>query len=143
MSPSGFYAWQQRPESPHTVRDRQLRVLIRASHEGSRRAYGSPRVLEDLLEQGIAISRKRVARLMQVEGRKARVRKRFRSTTMTDHDQPIAGNVLDRQFTAAAAESELGRRHHRVRHRRQREALSRRHHGPALALHRRVGPQRR
>jgi putative transposase len=101
VSPSGFYAWQQRPESPHAVRDRQLRVLIRASHEGSRRAYGSPRVLEDLLEQGIAISRKRVARLMRVEGLKARMRKRFRSTTMSDHDQPIAGNVLDRQFTAA------------------------------------------
>ena len=59
MSPSGFYAWQQRPESAHALRDRQLRVLIRASHEGSRRAYGSPRVLEDLTEQGIPISRKR------------------------------------------------------------------------------------
>jgi putative transposase len=82
------------------VRDRQLRVLIRASHEGSRRAYGSPRVLEDLLEQGIAVSRKRVARLMPAEGLKARVRKRFRSTTMSDHDQPIAANVLDRQFGA-------------------------------------------
>jgi len=44
VSASGFYAWQQRPESPHAVRDRQLRVLIRASHEGHRRAYGSPRV---------------------------------------------------------------------------------------------------
>ena len=62
--------------------------------------YGSPRVLEDLLEQGIAVSRKRIARLMQAEGLKARVRKRFRSTTMSDHEQPIAANVLDRQFGA-------------------------------------------
>jgi transposase InsO family protein len=74
--------------------------LIRASHAGSRRAYGSPRVLEDLIEQGIPISRKRVARLMQAEGLKGRVRKRYRSTTMSDHDQPIAANVLDRQFVA-------------------------------------------
>jgi len=100
VSPSGFYAWQQRPESQRAARDRQLTVLIRASHEGSRRAYGSPRVLEDLLEQGIPISRKRVARLMQAEGLKARLRKRFRSTTRSDHDQPIAANVLDRQFGA-------------------------------------------
>jgi putative transposase len=64
VSPSGFYAWQQRPKSRHTVRDRPLRVLIRASHETSRRAYGSPRVLEDLREQGEAVSRKRVARLI-------------------------------------------------------------------------------
>src|SRR4051812_45702881 len=100
VSPSGFYAWQQRPESQHAAKDRQLRVLIRASHESSRRAYGSPRVLEDLIEQGVAVSRKRVARLMQVEGLVARVRKRFRSTTMSDHDQPIAANVLDRRFAA-------------------------------------------
>jgi putative transposase len=89
VSPSGFYAWQQRPESRHAARDRELRVWIRASHEGSRRAYGSPRVLEDLIEQGVVVSRKRVARLMRDEGLVARVRKRFRSTTMSDHDQPL------------------------------------------------------
>jgi putative transposase len=100
VSASGFYAWQQRPESRHATTDGQLRVLIRASHEGSRRAYGSPRVLEDLIEQGVAVSRKRVARLMREEGLVARVRKRFRSTTMSEHDQPIAANVLDRQFAA-------------------------------------------
>jgi putative transposase len=49
------------------------------------------------------VSRKRVIRLMQEEGIKARVRKRFTCTTMSDHDQPVAGNLLDRQFTAAAA----------------------------------------
>jgi putative transposase len=58
-------------------------------------------VLEDLIEQGVAVSRKRVARLMREEGLVARVRKRFRSTTMSDHDQPIAANVLDRRFAAA------------------------------------------
>ncbi len=52
------------------------------------------------MEQGIAVSRKRVARLMREEGLGARVRKRFRSTTMSEHDQPIAANVLDRQFAA-------------------------------------------
>ena len=48
------------------------------------------------------MSRKRVMRLMQEDGLKARVRKRFTCTTMSDHDQPVAANVLDRQFTAAA-----------------------------------------
>jgi transposase InsO family protein len=54
-----------------------------------------------LIEQGVAVSRKRVARLMRDEGLVARVRKRFRATTMSEHDQPIAANVLDRQFVAA------------------------------------------
>jgi putative transposase len=57
-------------------------------------------VLEDLIAQGVAVSRTRVARLMREEGLVARVRKRFRPTTMSEHDQPIAANVLDRQFAA-------------------------------------------
>jgi transposase InsO family protein len=48
------------------------------------------------------VSRKRVVRLMQEETLKARVRKRFKRTTMSDHDQPVAANLLDRQFTAEA-----------------------------------------
>jgi transposase InsO family protein len=85
VSPSGFYAWQQRPASPQVKRDRQLRTLIRASYEASRRTSGSPRVLADLRAQGVRTSRKRIARLMQAEGLRARVRKRFRSTTVSDH----------------------------------------------------------
>ena len=101
MSPSGFYAWQQRPESEHTQRDRQLRVRIRAAHEASRGRYGRPRVWRDLHEAGERVSEKRVARLMRAEGLRARARKRFRRTTLPEHDQPVAANVLDRQFDAA------------------------------------------
>jgi putative transposase len=103
VAPSGFYAWCRRPESAHAQRERRLRVLVRTSFDESHQRYGSPRVHEDLLEQDIRVSRKRVIRLMQEEGLKARVRKRFRCTTMSDHDQPVASNLLDRQFTAAAA----------------------------------------
>jgi transposase InsO family protein len=99
---SGFYAWQRRPESTHARDDRRLNVLVRASFEGSKRRYGSPRVHEDLVEQQEHVSRKRVIRLMQEEGLQARKRKRFKVTTMSQHDQPVAPNVLDRQFTAAA-----------------------------------------
>ena len=77
-----------------------MRVLIRASHEASRCRYGSPRVHEDLREQGEAVSRKRVVRLMQLEGLRARARKRFTSTTMRGQDQPVAANVLDRDVSA-------------------------------------------
>jgi putative transposase len=102
VSASGFYAWCRRPESAHAERDRQLRVLVRASFEASKHRYGSPRIHEDLLEQKERVSRKRVIRLMQEDGLKARIRKRFTCTTMSDHDQPVAANLLDRQFTAEA-----------------------------------------
>jgi transposase InsO family protein len=98
---SGFYAWCRRPESAHTQRDRRLKVLVRASFDASKQRYGSPRIHEDLLEQQEPVSRKRVIRLMQEEGLKARARKRFKCTTMSDHDQPVAANLLNRQFTAA------------------------------------------
>jgi transposase InsO family protein len=99
---SGFYAWQRRPESVHTKRDRHLKVLVRASFDASKHRYGSPRIYKDLWEQDERVSRKRVIRLMQEDGLKARLRKRFKCTTMSDHDQPVAANLLDRQFTAEA-----------------------------------------
>ena len=99
---SGFYAWRARPESTHAREDRRLTVLVRASFEASKQRYGSPRVHEDFLEQEEHVNRKRVVRLMQKDGLKARRRKRYKLTTMSDHDQPVAANLLDRHFEAAA-----------------------------------------
>jgi len=102
VSPSGYYASRGRLESTHARDDRRLRVLVRASFDESRRRYGSPRVYLDLVELGVRVSPKRVARLMQEDGLKARARKRYKLTTMSDHDQPVAANLLDRQFEAQA-----------------------------------------
>ena len=102
VTPSGFYAWRQRPASTHAREDRRLKVLVQASFAESKQRYGSPRIHADLIEQDEQVSRKRVIRLMQEDGLKARTRKRFTLTTMSDHDQPVAVNLLDRQFEAAA-----------------------------------------
>ena len=99
---SGFYAWQHRPESTHARDDRRLKVLVRVSFEESKHRYGSPRIHEDLIEQEEHVSRKRVIRFMQEDGLVARARKRFKCTTMSDHDQPVAANLLDRRFEAEA-----------------------------------------
>ena len=102
VTTTGFYAWQTRPESQHARDDRRLRLLIHTSFVESRRNYGSPRVHDDLIDQQERVSRKRVVRLMQEAGLKARVRKRYKHTTMSEHDQPVAANLLDRQFKADA-----------------------------------------
>jgi putative transposase len=102
VTAAGFYAWQRRPPSQHAKNDERLKVLIRASFEASRKTYGSPRVHEDLIEAGEHVGRNRVIRLMQVEGFEARARRRYHSTTMSDHDQPVAANVLNRAFEATA-----------------------------------------
>ena len=102
VTPSGFYAWAKRGLSTRAQRDLQLRIKIRAFFAASGNRYGRPRLWKDLQEDGEAVSEKRVARLMHEDGIQGRVRRRFKLTTMSDHDDPIAPNVLDRQFTAAA-----------------------------------------
>ena len=101
VSPSGFYAWCRRPESQRRKDDRRLKVLIHASFKATKGRYGRPRIHRDLVDARERVSGKRVARLMKEEGLVARARKRFKQTTMSDHDDPIAPNVLERQFEAA------------------------------------------
>ena len=100
MSPSGFYASRTRPESNRRQEDRRLTVLVHASFTGGRGYDGSPRVQDDFVAWGEHVSRKRIIRLMQEGGLKARVRKRYRVTTDSDHDQPVADNLLGQDFTA-------------------------------------------
>ena len=73
-------------------------IEIELSHKASDRTYGSPRVHEDLQEQGIRCGRKRVARLMRENGIRAKQARRFKATTDSDHNDPVAPNLLDREF---------------------------------------------
>ena len=68
VSESGYYAWAKRRPSAHARRDAVLRLAIRASHARSDGTYGAPRVQVDLAEAGERVGRKRVARLMRVDG---------------------------------------------------------------------------
>jgi transposase InsO family protein len=103
VSASGFYAWQSRPaESGRVRQDQQLRHQLRVAHRASRGVYGSPRLHQVLRQAGHRVSRKRVMRLMRVDGLRGRARRRFRATTVVDpHAQP-ATNHLGRRFTVAA-----------------------------------------
>jgi transposase InsO family protein len=99
---SGFYAWLRRGLSARAQRDLVLRTKLRAFHAASHDRYGRPRLWKDLKEDGEAVSEKRVRRLMREEGLQGKVPKRFKQTTNSQHDDPIAANLLDRDFTAAA-----------------------------------------
>jgi putative transposase len=99
---SGFYAWVRRGLSVRAQRDLVLRTKLRAFHAASHDRYGRPRLWKDLKEDGERVSEKRVRRLMREEGLQGKVAKRFKQTTDSQHDDPIAANLLDRDFTAAA-----------------------------------------
>jgi len=101
VSPSGFYAWRSRPESPRKIANRELLVDIRRVHAQHRERYGSPRIHAELCTEGRAVSRKRVARLMRQHGIRARAPRRYRvCTTDSKHSLPVAENLLDQNFVA-------------------------------------------
>jgi len=102
VSPSGYYAWRCRSESERSEEDRQLKEKIRSIFERSRETYGSPRIHDELKDQGIRCSRKRIARLMSEEGLIAKKARRFQRTTISDGEHPKAANVLDQEFTVEA-----------------------------------------
>lgn len=102
VSRSGLYAWQRRGPSAREAEDAQLSERIHAIHTASRRTYGSPRVHRGLRRDGILVGRKRVERIMQRDGLRGRIRRRFRRTTDSNHSLPVAPNTLNRQFSVDA-----------------------------------------
>jgi transposase InsO family protein len=99
VSPSGYYASLKRPESKHAREDRRLRVLCREAHERSRANYGSVRVHKALQKQDVKVSRKRVCRLMKLEGIAGKRRRRWTRTTQSVVGAPTALNLLNRDFS--------------------------------------------
>jgi putative transposase len=99
VSRSGFHAWLTRSPSQRARDDEVIGARVRASHVGSYRTYGARRVWHDLLAEGITCGLHRVERLMQAQGLRARPRRRGLPKDQGERSI-IAGNVLDRQFTA-------------------------------------------
>lgn len=102
VSRSGYYAWKVRPPAARVTEDARLVVEIKAAYAVGRGGYGSPRVQRELQKKGRRVGKKRIERLMRCEGIRARQRRRFRATTDSKHADPIAPNILDRQFTVEA-----------------------------------------
>jgi putative transposase len=99
VSRSGFHAWLTRAPSRRAREDDEIGAKVRASHIGSYRTYGARRVWHDLLAEGVSCGLHKVERLMRAQGLRARPRRRGLPKDHGDRSV-IAGNVLDRQFTA-------------------------------------------
>lgn len=98
VSRSGFYAAIRRSPSQRSLSHQKLKLEIRAVHSISRRRYGAPRVHAELKARGETCGHNQVARLMREEGLKGKKARRFKVTTMSGHDKPVAPNLLARRF---------------------------------------------
>ena len=102
VSRSGYYGWRNRPASRRRQRREALVAKIRIAHQENRQLYGSPRIHRALLIDGESVSRNTVAKLMREANIRAKQRRRFvPRTTDSTHQKPVAGNILDRDFTAS------------------------------------------
>ena len=102
VSRSGFYAWLEREDS-RAVSDRQLLRLIRSIFKESRETYGSPRIYRELREEHkVSCDKARVERLMRENGITPPRKKKYRVTTDSNHKNPVAPNVIARDFTSPA-----------------------------------------
>jgi transposase InsO family protein len=111
VAKSGYYAWCGREPSARHREDETITQRIRQRFEASRQTYGSPRILRDLPEEGIACGKHRVAKLMKQAGLCARLPRRFQVTTNTftqrvdsKHALPVAKNLRNQDFTASRAD---------------------------------------
>jgi transposase InsO family protein len=96
----GYYAWAGREPSAHSQRDAELLVKIRQFHKASRQRYGSPRIYDDLRGDKEAVGKKRVERLMREHNIVGKHRRKFQCTTDSNHDRPVAPNLLNQRFEA-------------------------------------------
>lgn len=103
VSRSGFYAWCKRSSEPsprarfRAQVDRQVAQLF-AAHKGR---YGSPRLTRELADEGWCYDEKTVAFSLQRQGLRAKAARRFKATTQSKHDLPVAPNLLRQDFTAS------------------------------------------
>jgi transposase InsO family protein len=101
VSDSGYYAWLKREPGARSKRREELAGKIRLAHQDNRGVYGSPRVFHVLKTQGETACENTVAKLMKELGIRAKSKKKFTPrTTDSRHGNPVAKNLLDRQFTA-------------------------------------------
>lgn len=100
VSPSAYYDWLRRPESVHRLEDRRLGEQVKKLHENSRKTYGARRIRQALVEEGKAISRTRVTRLMKQQGLKSKRQRKFKATTQAHPRRPVAPNLLNQTFEA-------------------------------------------
>jgi len=98
VSRSGYYAWLHRPESLRKKANRNLVTRIRVIHGQKRKTYGSPRIHQELNGNGVKCSRNRVARIMKQEGIRAVVPRKYKATTDSKHNLPVAPNLLKQDF---------------------------------------------
>jgi len=104
VSRSGFYAWRKRQSRPSARQRRRAHLdhAVKKAFEAKKGRSGSPGLVRDLADDGQHYDRKTVATSLHRQGLRAKAAKKFKATTNSQHDLPVAPNLLLQDFTATA-----------------------------------------
>lgn len=98
VSRSGFYAWCKRPKSKRQLENERLTQAIIRVFKQSNEIYGALKVTNQLRQEGISCSKNRVARLMRQNNLRSKIKRKFKATTNSRHNYPVADNLLKQDF---------------------------------------------
>jgi putative transposase len=100
--PLWFLYMAQSSGEPSSRENRALEDKIRVLHAASHGIYGSPKIHRDLTDDGVRCGKNRVARIMREAGIRSRIKKKFKATTNSRHNLPVAPKSLNQDFTVDA-----------------------------------------
>ncbi len=103
VSSSGYYSWRKAGDSKRDIENKKLLWQIRLVHKKHKKRYGSPRITEELKDNGYSCSENRIARLMRKNSIAAKTKRKFKVTTNSKHNLPIAENMVNGNFSASAS----------------------------------------
>mgnify|MGYP000392097961 CR=1 FL=1 len=101
ISRSRYYDWLNAPKTEREQENEQLREILTALFQKRRGTYGTRRLKREYAKLGYVVSRRRIGRLMTQAGPVCKTKKKFKATTDSKHNKPMAPNLLDRQFTVS------------------------------------------
>lgn len=104
VSRSGFYRWRQLGEQPTRRQQQRLALdkLVADAFVARKKRAGSPSLVLDLHDRGYAYDRKTVAASMKRQNLRAKAARKYKATTNSKHNLPVAPNVLQQNFSAEA-----------------------------------------
>jgi putative transposase len=100
VSRSAYYDWLNRPLSYRQEQDKELLIEIKKIFNESDSTYGHRRMKGTLKKQGIMASKHRISRLMRENGLVSALTSKYKATTNSNHNYPIAPNLLNKNFNA-------------------------------------------
>ena len=102
VSRSGYYTWLKRKPGRRAQEEPRLVAEIKASHQRNRETYGPERLKDDLADHGVSVGVHRIKRILKEHGIRCKQKKRYKATTNSRHDLPVAANHLDQKFAVTA-----------------------------------------